>query len=100
MKDLIARYDAGVRGRIVDIVKSVSAQTGARPSYVYDVKSLKILPPIVYPTSMVNVAVNYAEHATEMGARDASVTAVTPPGAAAPGTTSMPGIWQRKADDK
>ena len=67
MKDLIARYDSGLRQRIVEIVRSVNAQPGgARPAYVYDVKALKTMPPIAYPTTMLNVAVNYTEHAVEM----------------------------------
>jgi 2-keto-4-pentenoate hydratase/2-oxohepta-3-ene-1,7-dioic acid hydratase in catechol pathway len=99
MKDLIARYDSGLRDRIVALVGSVNARTGPRPTYVYDLKDLKILPPIMYPTTMLNVAVNYTEHAVEMGVRDAGGAGV-PPGAATPGTTSAPGIWQRKPDDK
>ena len=31
----------------------------ARPAYVYDLTALKTLPPIMYPTTMLNVAVNY-----------------------------------------
>jgi 2-keto-4-pentenoate hydratase/2-oxohepta-3-ene-1,7-dioic acid hydratase in catechol pathway len=98
MKDLIARYDTGLRDRIVALMKSVSAQGGARPAYVHDLKDLKVLPPIMYPTTMLNVAVNYTEHAVEMGARDAAASDV-PPGAATPGTASAPGIWQRRPDD-
>src|SRR5262249_4079192 len=30
MKDLIARYDSGLRDRIIQVVRSVNAQTGAR----------------------------------------------------------------------
>jgi hypothetical protein len=67
MKDLIARYDDGLRARIVEIVRAVrSAPPTARPAYVYDLGALKILPPIVYPTTMLNVAVNYREHDIEM----------------------------------
>jgi 2-keto-4-pentenoate hydratase/2-oxohepta-3-ene-1,7-dioic acid hydratase in catechol pathway len=99
MKDLIARYDAGVRDRIVQIVRAVNAQTGARPAYVYDLAALKTLPPIMYPTTMLNVAVNYAEHGAEMAGRDATRAAATPQGAALPGTKSAPGIWDRKDVD-
>jgi 2-keto-4-pentenoate hydratase/2-oxohepta-3-ene-1,7-dioic acid hydratase in catechol pathway len=104
MKDLIARYDSGVRDRIVEVVKSVEAAGSSRPAYVYDVKTIKILPPIMYPTSMLNVAVNYREHAVEMAVRDAGGKPPAPgagpaPGAALPGTKSAPGIWERKADD-
>ena len=50
MKDLIARYDAGLRARIGDIVRSVEGAGTARPAYVYDVKAIKVMPPIMYPT--------------------------------------------------
>ena len=67
MKDLIARYDSGLKARIVEIVRSVgTASAAARPAYVHDLSSLKILPPIIYPTTMLNVAVNYREHDIEM----------------------------------
>ena len=53
----------------------------------------------MYPTTMLNVAVNYRAHAAEMagGARRRRRRC---PGDALPGTTSAPGIWERKPDDK
>src|SRR5262249_34192702 len=98
-KDLIARYESGLRDRIMQVVRSVNAQTGARPAYVYDLAALKTMPPIMYPTTMLNVAVNYTEHGAEMAARDGSRAAETPQGSALPGTKSAPGIWERKASD-
>jgi len=99
MKDLIARYDGGVRTRISEILANTKPLDGAgRPSYVYDVKSLNTRPPIMYPTTMLNVAVNYRAHAAEMSGGPAPGGAA--PGDALPGTTSAPGIWQRKSDDK
>jgi 2-keto-4-pentenoate hydratase/2-oxohepta-3-ene-1,7-dioic acid hydratase in catechol pathway len=94
MKDLIARYD-GLRPRIVEIVRTVGA---TRPAYVYDVGALKILPPIMYPTTMLNVAVNYREHDLEMARRQGDVRTATA-GEAPAGTTSAPGIWERAAGD-
>src|SRR5215510_1728406 len=44
MKDLIARYDSGLRARIVEIVRAVG---DTRPAYVYDVAALKVLPPVM-----------------------------------------------------
>ena len=99
MKDLIARYDSGLRDRIVQVVRSVNAQTAARPDYIYDVTALKIMPPIMYPTTMLNVAVNYTEHGAEMAARDAVRATQTPQGSALPGTKSAPGVWERKPAD-
>jgi 2-keto-4-pentenoate hydratase/2-oxohepta-3-ene-1,7-dioic acid hydratase in catechol pathway len=104
MKDLIARYDSGVRDRIAEVVKAVDSSGGNRPPYVYDVKALKILPPIMYPMTMLNVAVNYREHAVEMAVRDAggkppAAGAAPAPGTAPPGTKSAPGIWERRSDD-
>ena len=99
MKDLIARYDSGLRDRIVQVVRAVNAQTGARPAYVYDLTALKTMPPIMYPTTMLNVAVNYTEHGAEMAARDGSRAAETPQGSALPGTKSAPGVWERKPAD-
>ena len=94
MKDLIARYDTGVRARIVEIVRSVG---DTRPAYVYDVKALKILPPIMYPTTMLNVAVNYREHDIEMARNRAAGTPPPTAGNAPAGTVSAPGIWERAA---
>ena len=99
MKDLIARYDSGLRDRIVQVVRSVNARTGARPAYLYDLTALKIMPPIMYPTTMLNVAVNYTEHGAEMAARDGTRASETPQGSALPGTKSAPGVWERTTND-
>ena len=102
MKDLIARYDSGLKARAVEIVRAVAAGSAAsRPAYVHDLSALKILPPIMYPTTMLNVAVNYREHDIEMArVRPGQNTQGAPTaGAALPGTQSAPGIWERKADD-
>jgi 2-keto-4-pentenoate hydratase/2-oxohepta-3-ene-1,7-dioic acid hydratase in catechol pathway len=96
MKDLISRYDTGMRSRIRELVARVNAAGATRPSWVLDLASLKTLPPIMYPQTMLNMAVNYREHALEMGGADASPAG---PGAALPGTKSAPGIWERQAGD-
>jgi 2-keto-4-pentenoate hydratase/2-oxohepta-3-ene-1,7-dioic acid hydratase in catechol pathway len=95
MKDLIARYESGLRARIVEIVRSVG---DSRPAYVHDLAALKILPPIMYPTTMLNVAVNYREHDLEMARRQGDVRTATA-GEAPAGTTSSVGIWERKQGD-
>jgi 2-keto-4-pentenoate hydratase/2-oxohepta-3-ene-1,7-dioic acid hydratase in catechol pathway len=104
MKDLIARYDTGVRARIGEIVRAVTAAGAERPLYVYPVATVKTMPPIMYPTSMLNAAVNYREHGAEMLRAGASPqqqapSSAPPPGTAPPGTRTMAGIWERAATD-
>ena len=102
MKDLIVRYDAGLRARIGDIVRAVRAAGASRPAYAYELRAVKILPPIMYPTTMLNVAVNYREHDLEMAKLREQVPGMggATSGAALPNTVSAPGIWERAADDK
>ena len=54
----------------------------------------------MYPTTMLNVAVNYRAHAAEMAGGARRRRAGPRQGDALPGTTSAPGIWERKPDDK
>ena len=103
MKQLIARYESGVRARVVEIVRAVTAQSAKPPAYVYSLTAVKTLPPIMYPTVMLNAAVNYREHGAEMQRADASPsvqnTSGPPPGTAPPGTQTIAGIWQRSSGD-
>jgi 2-keto-4-pentenoate hydratase/2-oxohepta-3-ene-1,7-dioic acid hydratase in catechol pathway len=101
MKDLIVRYDQGLRARILDIVRSVEGVGATRPAYVFDLSAVKILPPVM-PVTMLNVAVNYAEHDREAAVLSQQVTTAAPVtlGMALPGTRSAPGIWERSVDDK
>jgi 2-keto-4-pentenoate hydratase/2-oxohepta-3-ene-1,7-dioic acid hydratase in catechol pathway len=103
LKQLIERYDAALRTRIQAIVAHVNAAT-SRPAYVADLSAVRTLAPIRYPTTMLNVAVNYREHGVEMAGRDpnaapAGQPAASAPGAPPPGTKSIPGIWERKPDE-
>jgi 2-keto-4-pentenoate hydratase/2-oxohepta-3-ene-1,7-dioic acid hydratase in catechol pathway len=100
MKELIARYETGVRDRIAAIVRAVGAST---PPYAFDVTAVKTMPPVV-PAVMLNAAVNYREHGVEMLKPGASPqvqapSSAPPPGTAPPGTTSMPGVWERRRGD-
>ena len=89
MKQLIERYDAGVRDRIYAVLKAVtSSQGGTRPAYVHELSSLKTLPPIMYPMTMLNAAVNYREHGEEMDRRAGQPQAA---GAPPPGGRSASG---------
>jgi 2,4-didehydro-3-deoxy-L-rhamnonate hydrolase len=90
MRDLIARYDNGVRDLIVAAVAGAMA-SGGRPDYALDLKKVRTLAPVM-PQTMLNAAVNYTDHASEMGRGNA---ASGPP----PGAQSVPGIWERKPDD-
>jgi 2-keto-4-pentenoate hydratase/2-oxohepta-3-ene-1,7-dioic acid hydratase in catechol pathway len=103
MKDLIARYDTGIRERIGDLVRAVAAAGATRPGYLHALSAVKTMPPIM-PTTMLNAAVNYREHGVEMTRVGASPqvqapSTAPPPGTAPPGTRSMSGIWERRADD-
>jgi 2-keto-4-pentenoate hydratase/2-oxohepta-3-ene-1,7-dioic acid hydratase in catechol pathway len=71
MLDLIARYDYGVKARLYEIVNDLVAHNrlaaNARPAYVYDAAKLHTLPPILYPSKILNAAVNFYSHVNESG---------------------------------
>lgn len=101
MRDLIARYQAGLRERAVYLTGLLGGLNGlARPDYIYDLSQLRVLPPVM-PGAILNAAVNYREHGEEMAARAGSGVApqATPQGAALPGTQSATGVWDRAAND-
>lgn len=101
MKELIAAYDAGARDRIRGAIGAVEAAGSARPAYVHELSAVTVRPPIMYPTTLLNTAVNYAEHDIEMArVRDGSPGQTAPTaGGALPGTVSAPGIWERPEND-
>jgi len=101
MKALIAGYDGGARDRIREVIGYVEAARDARPAFVHDLTAVATRPPIMYPTTMLNTAVNYAEHDIEMArVRDGSPGQNAPTaGGALPGTESAPGIWERPDGD-
>lgn len=101
MKDLIARYDDGFGARIAQIVRSVEAAGAKGFAYVHDLRAVTVRPPIMYPTTMLNVAVNYREHDVEMARLREQVPGMgaATSGAALPNTRSAPGIWDRAAAD-
>jgi 2-keto-4-pentenoate hydratase/2-oxohepta-3-ene-1,7-dioic acid hydratase in catechol pathway len=96
MKDLILRYPE-LRPRLYAIASAAAGASGARPAYIKDVQSLKILPP-VSPGTILNAAVNYQEHANEMLPGSASTS-----GPASKEQENInkgiPGIWDRKPGD-
>src|SRR6185295_13015138 len=91
MRDLIARYDSGGRDLIAAAVAGATGRT--RPAYAIELSKVRTLAPVM-PITMMNAAVNYYEHAAEMAGGSAAATA--PP----PGTESVPGLWDRRPDDK
>ncbi len=91
MKGLIVRYEE-LRPRLYAIANAAASASGARPAYVKDVNSLKVLPP-VKPEIVLNAAVNFVEHRDEMSRRGG--TAAAQP--AVP--DSIPGLWERPPDD-
>lgn len=69
MLGVIERYDDGVRNRlyaIVDyLVEGDRLDGNRRPDYVHDVATIEFLPPILYPSKIMNAAVNFYTHACE-----------------------------------
>lgn len=89
MKELIERYDAGVRERL----HAIANETRPAPEPdVYEVKTLRIRPPVPDPETMVNAAVNYVEHGAEVAGGAAPSPSPTP-------APSVPGLWERRSDD-
>jgi 2-keto-4-pentenoate hydratase/2-oxohepta-3-ene-1,7-dioic acid hydratase in catechol pathway len=68
MIDLIERYDTGLKERLYEIVNYLAANnrlTTSRPAYVHDLKAVKTLAPILYPSKILNAAVNFYSHVSE-----------------------------------
>jgi 2-keto-4-pentenoate hydratase/2-oxohepta-3-ene-1,7-dioic acid hydratase in catechol pathway len=96
MKELISRYESGLKGRIAAIVSQVSSAASA-PSYVYTLDSLETHPP-VRPSLILNAGGNYAAH-TQGIAEQQRRSGATPDPSPAPAAVSAPGIWERRAGD-
>ena len=69
MLELIGQYEYGLKFRLYEIVNDLVAQNrltgGARADSVHDVGDVKILAPILYPSKIMNAAVNFYTHACE-----------------------------------
>lgn len=69
MLELIGRYEYGLKYRLYEIVNDLVAgkrlSGSARPAYVHDVDDVRILAPILYPSKLMNAAVNFYSHACE-----------------------------------
>jgi len=70
MRELIARYEYGLKGRLYEIVNYVvnnNRLTGRnRAGFVHDVDDVRTLAPLV-PGKMLNAAVNFYSHVEESG---------------------------------
>jgi 2-keto-4-pentenoate hydratase/2-oxohepta-3-ene-1,7-dioic acid hydratase in catechol pathway len=70
MLDLIGQYEYGLKHRLYEIVNDLVANnrlTTNRPDFVHDLKSVRTLPPIMYPSKVLNAAVNFYSHVNEAG---------------------------------
>lgn len=78
MIDLIERYESGLRSRLVEIVNYLASSnrlTSSRPDYVHDVKAVRTLAPIMYPSKILNAAVNFYSHVNEAGTAEEQAAA-------------------------
>jgi 2,4-diketo-3-deoxy-L-fuconate hydrolase len=96
MKDLIQRYQE-LRPRLYAIANAAVIALSARPAYIRELKALKIRPPVA-PGTILNAAVNYAEHANEMQSGGAKTAGPTPKEQENI-NKGIPGIWDRKPGD-
>jgi 2-keto-4-pentenoate hydratase/2-oxohepta-3-ene-1,7-dioic acid hydratase in catechol pathway len=99
MKDLIGRYEYGLRERIHAIVAKLGETVSGpdRPAYVHDLEALMVLPP-VQPATILATALNYPTHMGEMTTGDPA--AMSDASAIDDAPQSMPHFWERKPGDK
>lgn len=70
MLELIGQYEYGLRYRLYEIVNDLVGNNrlaSNRPAYVHDLKAVKTLAPILYPSKILNAAVNFYSHVNESG---------------------------------
>ena len=65
MLELIGQYEYGLKYRIYEIVNNVVGNDLLEADYVHRVDDVGILPPIMYPSKVMNAAVNFYSHACE-----------------------------------
>ncbi len=65
MLELIGQYEYGLKYRMYDIVNSVVGNNLLGADYVHRVEDVRILAPILYPSKIMNAAVNFYTHACE-----------------------------------
>jgi len=97
MKQLIARYESGLKARLASIAADEAASAAA-PAYAHPLSRLRILPP-VRPSLILNAGGNYSEHSRGIAEQQARAAGQAPPPAPATAAQSAPGIWIRQAGD-
>ena len=65
MLELIGQYEYGLKYRIYEIVNNMVGNDLLGADYVHRVDDVDILPPIMYPSKIMNAAVNFYTHACE-----------------------------------
>jgi 2,4-didehydro-3-deoxy-L-rhamnonate hydrolase len=95
MKELIERYESGLRPRLAAIASALAAAQSA-PAYVYAIGDLHVLPP-VRPAVILNAGGNYEEHSQGIAQQQQRAGAAPAPASTA---VTAPGIWERKPDDR
>ena len=76
MLELIGQYEYGLKYRIYEIVNNVVGNDLLGADYVHRVAEVDILAPILYPSKIMNAAVNFYTHACE-GCSEADLAART-----------------------
>jgi 2-keto-4-pentenoate hydratase/2-oxohepta-3-ene-1,7-dioic acid hydratase in catechol pathway len=70
MRELIARYEYGMKTRLYEIVNDLVAtkrlSASPRPGYIHDVAQVRVLAPVM-PRKILNAAVNFYSHVNEAG---------------------------------
>ncbi len=94
LKQLIAQWDVNTGVRLATLAASSARKS---PDFSVKVSEVKTLPPISDPSVLLNAAVNYQEHALEMGA--GSTTAGTADKVDPKVAMGIPGYWNRKPGD-
>ena len=65
MLELIGQYEYGLKYRMYEIVNNVVGNNLLGADYVHRVEDVDILAPILYPSKIMNAAVNFYTHACE-----------------------------------
>ena len=68
--DVIGAYEYGLKYRLYEIVNhlvSGNRLSNNRPDYVHALSDVRTLPPLMYPSKILNAAVNFYSHVNEAG---------------------------------